>query len=38
MTDDPFQHFGEQQRSYELLGEHKDALLADAQAAIRNES
>lgn len=35
MTDDPFQHFGEQQRSYELLGEHKDALLAQAQQILQ---
>lgn len=27
---DPFEHFGEQQRSYELLEEHRERLVADA--------
>ena len=31
MAPDPFENFGEQQLSHELLTEHRDALLADAQ-------
>ncbi len=30
MEQDPFKNFGEQQRSYELLEEHRQALAADA--------
>ena len=35
MDADPFQNFGEQQRSYELLEEHRAALLADALELLR---
>lgn len=31
MEQDPFKNFGEQQRSYELLEEHRQALAADAR-------
>ena len=30
MTDDPFENFGEQMRSFELLDEHRSALLDEA--------
>jgi len=35
MAIDPFEHFGEQQRSHELLGQHRDMLLADARELLR---
>ncbi len=35
MQPDPFQNFGEQQRSYELLEEHRAALVADALEILR---
>lgn len=35
MPADPLQNFGEQQRSYELLEEHRAALVADALELLR---
>lgn len=35
MDADPLQNFGEQQRSYELLEEHRAALVADALEMLR---
>lgn len=35
MPADPLQNFGEQQRSYELLEEHRSMLVADAQEMLR---
>lgn len=35
MHPDPLQNFGEQQRSYELLEEHRAALVADALEILR---
>src|SRR4029450_8629177 len=32
---DPFENFEEQQRSYELLQEHREALVADALELLR---
>jgi hypothetical protein len=32
---DPFEHFGEQQQSYELLAEHRTALASDAAELAR---
>jgi hypothetical protein len=34
MSNDPFENLGEQQRSYELLDEHREALLADARELL----
>ena len=33
---DPFQHFGEQMRSYEMIEELREPLLADARAFLRD--
>lgn len=35
MEHDPFENFGEQQRSYELLEEHRLALAADARELLQ---
>ena len=35
MTADPFEHFGEQQQSFELIEGHREILLEDAQEFIR---
>ena len=34
MDPDPFKHFDEQQRSYELVGEHREELLAKAREVL----
>jgi hypothetical protein len=36
MVTDPFENFAEQQRSYELLDEHREALVADALELLRS--
>ncbi len=37
MATDPFQHFDEQRRSYELLDEHRAALVAEARGLLADE-
>lgn len=35
MATDPFEHFGEQQQSFEMLEEHRHALLDDARELLQ---
>ena len=35
MTADPFEHFGEQQQSFELIEGHREILLEDAREFVR---